>query len=144
MRDTERGRDTGREEAGSLQGARCGTGSRDPSITPWAKGRCSTTEPPKCPIYAHFDYCFSYLPLKPYLWLFLKTFLFPMLLLFLSCLKVYVHLFKVRFMIIIFGIVDINQLISLGCNMLHKNLITIDVNSLAQWRTLSVRRYSQL
>ena len=36
-------------EAGSLQGARCGTRSQDPGIMPWAKGRRSTTEPPKCP-----------------------------------------------------------------------------------------------
>ena len=36
-------------EAGSLQGARCGTRSRDPGITPWAEGRHSTTEPPRRP-----------------------------------------------------------------------------------------------
>ena len=45
-------RDTGREaegEAGSLWGARCRTRSQDPGITTWAKGRCSTTEPPRCP-----------------------------------------------------------------------------------------------
>ena len=48
MRDTEREAETQAEgEAGSLQGARCRTGSWDPGITPWAKGRCSTTEPPQ-------------------------------------------------------------------------------------------------
>ena len=36
-------------EAGSLQGARCGTRSQGPGITTWAKGRCSTTETPRCP-----------------------------------------------------------------------------------------------
>ena len=38
-------------EAGSLRGARCGTRSwsRDRGITPWAEGRCSTTEPPRRP-----------------------------------------------------------------------------------------------
>ena len=36
-------------EAGSMQRARCGTQSWDSGITPWAKGRCSTTEPPRHP-----------------------------------------------------------------------------------------------
>ena len=36
-------------EAGSLWGAQCGTRSQDPRITPSAKGRRSTTEPPRCP-----------------------------------------------------------------------------------------------
>ena len=36
-------------EAGSLGGARCGTQFQDPRITSWAKGRCSTAEPPRCP-----------------------------------------------------------------------------------------------
>ena len=36
-------------EASSLRGAQCGTRSRDPGVTPWAKGRCSTAEPPGCP-----------------------------------------------------------------------------------------------
>ena len=48
MIDTEREREREREreaetqaegEAGSMQGARCGTQSRDSRITPWAKGR---------------------------------------------------------------------------------------------------------
>ena len=36
-------------EAGSVLGARCGTRSRDPGVTPWAEGRCSTAEPPGRP-----------------------------------------------------------------------------------------------
>ena len=32
-----------------MQGARCGTRSQDLGITPWAEGRCSTTEPPRHP-----------------------------------------------------------------------------------------------
>ena len=41
MRDTEREAETQAEgEAGSMQGAPCGTRSRDPWITTWAKGRC--------------------------------------------------------------------------------------------------------
>ena len=34
-------------ETGSMQGARCGTQSRDSRIVPWAKGRCQTAEPPR-------------------------------------------------------------------------------------------------
>ena len=34
-------------EAGFLQETQCATQSRDSGITPWAKGRCSTTEHPK-------------------------------------------------------------------------------------------------
>ena len=34
-------------EAGSMQGAWCGTPSQDHGIMPWAEGRCSTTEPPR-------------------------------------------------------------------------------------------------
>ena len=50
MRDTQREADTYTEgEAGSLQGARWETRSQDPGITTWAKGRRSTTEPPRCP-----------------------------------------------------------------------------------------------
>ena len=46
MIDTEREAETeGEGEAGSLQGARCGTQSLDPEITIWAKG----TEPPRRP-----------------------------------------------------------------------------------------------
>ena len=36
-------------EAGSMQGALCGTWSQDPGIMPWAEDRCSTAEPPRCP-----------------------------------------------------------------------------------------------
>ena len=36
-------------EAGSSQGTRCGTRSRDPGIMPWAKGRHLTAEPPRHP-----------------------------------------------------------------------------------------------
>ena len=36
-------------EAGSMQGARRGTPSQDPGVTPWAKGRRPTAEPPRCP-----------------------------------------------------------------------------------------------
>ena len=36
-------------EAGSMQGARCGTQSHDLRIMPWAEGRHSTAEPPRCP-----------------------------------------------------------------------------------------------
>ena len=34
-------------EAGSLQGPRRGTRSRDPGVMPWAQGRRSTAEPPR-------------------------------------------------------------------------------------------------
>ena len=50
MRDTEREAETQvDEEAGSLWEVRCGTWSQDPRIRTWAKGGCSTTEPPRCP-----------------------------------------------------------------------------------------------
>ena len=50
MRDTQREAETqAEEEAGSLQGAWCGTQSEDPGITPWAEGRWSTAEPPRHP-----------------------------------------------------------------------------------------------
>ena len=42
------------EEADSLWGAWCGTQSQDPRIMTWAKGRCSTTEPPRCPCFLYF------------------------------------------------------------------------------------------
>ena len=61
MRDREKERERERErereaetqaegDAGSMQGARCETRSRVYRVTPWAKGRCSTTEPPSCPL----------------------------------------------------------------------------------------------
>ena len=50
MRDTQREAETQAEgEAGSLWGARCGTQSWYPGITPWAEGRHSTAEPPRRP-----------------------------------------------------------------------------------------------
>ena len=50
MRDIEKEAVTQAEgEAGSMQGARYGTPSRDSGITPRAEGRCSTAEPPRCP-----------------------------------------------------------------------------------------------
>ena len=50
MRDTEREAETQAEgETGSLWGARCGTRSWDSRIMPWAQGRYSTAEPPRCP-----------------------------------------------------------------------------------------------
>ena len=48
--DTQRGIDTQAErEAGSMQGAWCGTPSRDSGITPWAKGRNQTAKAPRDP-----------------------------------------------------------------------------------------------
>ena len=38
-------------EAGSMPGARRGTWSRDSRITPWAKGRYQTAEPPGIPTF---------------------------------------------------------------------------------------------
>lgn len=50
MRDTERQAEPQAEgEAGSMQGAQCGTRSYDSGITPLAKGSCSTSEPPRRP-----------------------------------------------------------------------------------------------
>ena len=49
MRDTHRGRDTGRGEAGSTQGAWRGIPSRDSRIPPWAEGRHLTAEPSRDP-----------------------------------------------------------------------------------------------
>ena len=37
-------------EAGSMPGARRGTRSRDSRVTPWAKGRRQTAEPPRDPL----------------------------------------------------------------------------------------------
>ena len=61
MRDTERGRERETEtqaegEAGPMQGARCGTRSRDSRVTPWAEGRRQTAEPPRDPHSSFF--CF--------------------------------------------------------------------------------------
>ena len=55
MRDnTERGRDIGRGEAGSLQEARCRTRSWDSRIVHWAKGRRQTAEPRRDPLCGRF------------------------------------------------------------------------------------------
>ena len=53
MRDTKRETETQAEggEAGSMQGDWYGTWSRESRITPWAEGRCSTVEPPRCPFF---------------------------------------------------------------------------------------------
>ena len=50
QREREREAETQEErEAGSRPGAGCGTQSRESRITPWAKGRCQTAEPPRDP-----------------------------------------------------------------------------------------------
>ena len=50
IRDTERETETqAKGKAGSLQGAWCGTWPQDSGIMTWAKGRVSTTEPPRFP-----------------------------------------------------------------------------------------------
>ena len=50
MRDTEREAETQAEgEAGSMQGARCGTRSQDHRITPWAEGGAKLLIHPGCP-----------------------------------------------------------------------------------------------
>ena len=49
-REREREAETQAEgEAGSMQGARRGTRSRDPGVTPWVEGSRSTTEPRRRP-----------------------------------------------------------------------------------------------
>ena len=42
------------EDTGSLWGPWCGTRSQDPGIMTWAEGRCSTTEPSRCPIMSSY------------------------------------------------------------------------------------------
>ena len=50
MRERGREAETQAEgEAGSLQGAQCGTQSQDPGVTTWAKGRRQTAAPPRDP-----------------------------------------------------------------------------------------------
>ena len=49
MRPRERGRDTAEGEAGSMQGARRGTRSRDPRVMPSAKAEASPLSPPGVP-----------------------------------------------------------------------------------------------
>ena len=58
-REREREAETQAEgKAGSMQGAWHGTPSRDSRIMPWAKGRCSTIEPPRRPISSYFFFFF--------------------------------------------------------------------------------------
>ena len=66
MRDTHRERERGERErereaetqaegeAGSMQGAQRGTRSQDSRITPQAKGRRQTAEPPRDPLLQHY------------------------------------------------------------------------------------------
>ena len=54
MRDTERGRDIGRGRSKLPMGSPMWDSIPGPRITTWAKGRCSTTEPPRHPW--HFFY----------------------------------------------------------------------------------------
>ena len=50
MRDTHRKAETQAEgEAGSTQGARCGTRSRVPGVMPWAEGGAGPLSHPGCP-----------------------------------------------------------------------------------------------
>ena len=63
MRDTEREREAETQaegEEGALQGARCGTRSRDPRVMPWAKGGAKPLSHPGCDIYIYFK-DFTYL-----------------------------------------------------------------------------------
>ena len=46
-------------EAGSTQGAQCGTRSQDSRIVPWAEGRRETSEPPRDPHNFLFTNLFS-------------------------------------------------------------------------------------
>ena len=56
--ETQRERKRHRQrEAGSSQEAQCGTWSQDPRITHWAEGRCSTTEPLRCPKQSGKPFC---------------------------------------------------------------------------------------
>ena len=68
MRDTEREAKTHAEgEAGSMQGAPCGTRSQVSRITPWAEGGAKPLEPPGLPMCAFFKKQISSL-LKAVLW----------------------------------------------------------------------------
>ena len=59
MRDREREAETQAEgEAGSMQGARCGTRSQDPRIMPWAGGGAKLLSHLGCPIYVYLKRCF--------------------------------------------------------------------------------------
>ena len=49
IHETERGRDTGEGEAGSMQGARCGTWTRDSGSCPEPKADAQSAKPPSRP-----------------------------------------------------------------------------------------------
>ena len=54
MREREGEREREAEtQAGSMEGAQCGTQSRDSRIMPWAKGRHQTAESPRDPVYVY-------------------------------------------------------------------------------------------
>ena len=54
-REREREAETQAEgEAGSMQGAWCGTRSRDPGVTPWAEGGTKPLSHPGCPSHTNF------------------------------------------------------------------------------------------
>ena len=58
MRDRQGEAETQAEgEVGSMQGARCGTGSRDSRITSCMEGRCLTAEPPRDPVCVYLEAC---------------------------------------------------------------------------------------
>ena len=57
MRDTQR---EAEGEAGSTQGAQCGTRSWVSKIRPWAEGRCQTAEPPRDPTMLFLCGCFLF------------------------------------------------------------------------------------
>ena len=60
MRDREREAETQAEgEAGSMQGAQCGTCSQDSRIMPWAEGRHQTAEPSRDPSNVTFIHLLS-------------------------------------------------------------------------------------
>ena len=73
---TEREAETQAEgEAGSLQGAWCGTQSQDPGITPWTEGRCSTTKLPRCFLTIFYIFFFALSHMKRSIWgAFIKVF----------------------------------------------------------------------
>ena len=58
MRDIERGRDIGRERSRVHAGSPTVTQSRVSRITPWAKGKHLTAEPPRDPLHIYLERCF--------------------------------------------------------------------------------------
>ena len=55
-----RGRDTGTGRSRLPAGSPMWDSIPDPGITPWAEGRRSTTEPPRCPYFSFLMYQFNY------------------------------------------------------------------------------------